>query len=290
VAEFKVRLYQFMPFCLPPWGGERLERRELVEKPSGWVIALQVGQLWMASRYEQRVNEEMQSEVRQAPAAVFWVVAPRPYDNRSGNEPRSVISDIAVPRNFGCYALKEFHLESRVPAWVRSLLPAEALVVVEESWNAYPHLISVVTSKYLSNQRFKIVVQSTFVDGDGESPNALAAPRDMLERREVIAVDVARVATTCQQHFYGADADPRLMEPSRLSGRGPFEEGGVAVWRAGGTLRYECDYVMHDECGALAYGALLMYLSCWPGRRLRRPCEHRIQGRKHPAELRVRPP
>jgi hypothetical protein len=50
-------------------------------------------------------------------------------------------------------------LESRVPAWVRSLLPKEALVVVEESGNAYPHLISVVTSKFLSNQRFKIVVQ-----------------------------------------------------------------------------------------------------------------------------------
>ena len=50
--------------------------------------------------------------------------------------------------------------------------------------------------------------------------HAQAAPGDVLERRETVAVDIARVASTCAQHFYSADADPRLMQVC----------GGLVCW------------------------------------------------------------
>ena len=65
--------------------------------------------------------------------------------------------------------------------------------------------------------------------------HAQAAPGDVLERRETVAVDIARVASTCAQHFYSADADPRLMQVCWVA---------TAVWYAGypATWLQECRY------------------------------------------------
>jgi hypothetical protein len=233
------------------------------------------GQFWMSRNYERKVNADMASELEprsgngsaagsgtRPPAAVFWRIPDRPYDNRGGGMPPSTVSDVETPRNAGQHSLKEFHLASRVPAWLKALLPAEALIIQEESWNAYPHLFSVVTSKYLDPRRFKIVVQSTFLDDDGGSANALNAPGAVTRARRVERLDICRVDEH-PEHFYDEESDPRL-KGSAKAGRGPWARGL-------GWTKEECSPggASHPVCCAYKMVSVRFdYLSAWIAERV----------------------
>jgi hypothetical protein len=62
-----------------------------------------------------------------------------PYDNTDGHLGVSEITGTTVPRNKGQYTLKRYHFKSKVPGIVTHLAPSNALFLIEEAWNAYPH-------------------------------------------------------------------------------------------------------------------------------------------------------
>ncbi|KJH44552.1 phosphatidylinositol transfer protein [Dictyocaulus viviparus] len=43
------------------------------------------------------------------------------------------------PGGAGQYTFKIYHIGSKIPMWIRSVLPSSALEVHEEAWNAYPY-------------------------------------------------------------------------------------------------------------------------------------------------------
>lgn len=47
--------------------------------------------------------------------------------------------------NKGQYTYKIYHLSSKVPGWVRWVVPKGALEIHEEAWNAYPYCRTVIT-------------------------------------------------------------------------------------------------------------------------------------------------
>ena len=47
----------------------------------------------------------------------------------------------------GRYTKKVYHLESRVPGWVKLLAPSSALKLDEESWDAFPSCKTVIINK-----------------------------------------------------------------------------------------------------------------------------------------------
>nr|CDJ87639.1 Phosphatidylinositol transfer protein domain containing protein [Haemonchus contortus] len=43
------------------------------------------------------------------------------------------------PGGSGQYTFKIYHIGSKIPLWIRSVLPTSALEAHEEAWNAYPY-------------------------------------------------------------------------------------------------------------------------------------------------------
>jgi len=47
--------------------------------------------------------------------------------------------------NSGQYTYKIYHLQSKVPAYIRLLAPKGSLEIHEEAWNAYPYCRTIIT-------------------------------------------------------------------------------------------------------------------------------------------------
>lgn len=77
---------------------------------------------------------------------------------------KSKISGITIPNTKGQYTLKHYHFASRIPAFLSAICPRDSMVLVEEAWNAYPHCLTILTSAYLSKDKFFISVESVHVD------------------------------------------------------------------------------------------------------------------------------
>ena len=106
------------------------------------------GQLYMVAK--------VSVEVSAGDEGIEWVKN-EPYDNEDGHMGVSAVSGTVVPKNKGQYTLKRYLLRSKLPSIVTHMVPANALFLVEEAWNAYPHCKTVLVNGYLDTLKFKIV-------------------------------------------------------------------------------------------------------------------------------------
>ncbi|CAO3622372.1 unnamed protein product [Mucor hiemalis] len=121
----------------------------------------------------------------------------------------------------GQYTYKIFRLASRVPAIVRAILPAGALDLYEEAWNAYPYCKTVLKNGYMKDS-FSIVYETLHVNGSrGEMENALNISKEDLKKRNVIIIDVAH--DKIPSGDYKKEEDPKLYH-SEKTGRGPLTD------------------------------------------------------------------
>lgn len=95
------------------------------------------------------------------------------------------------------------------------------MVLMEESWNAYPHCLTVVTNGYLDRNKFCIVLETMHAADRGQQENAVGATPEELKQRKVELLDVARPLPQAQ---YVPKDDPAQIR-SEKTGRGPFEPG-----------------------------------------------------------------
>ena len=141
----------------------------------------QVGQLHMVME---------QSKANSGGGEGVEVLKNESYDNSDGSHGVSERSSTRVPRNKGQFTLKKLLIASKVPGWLSSLFAAEAMVLWEESWNAYPDCRTVLTSAYVSNETFKIDCRSFHAAGPPTLENALGLSEEELKQREVITLDI----------------------------------------------------------------------------------------------------
>jgi hypothetical protein len=106
-----------------------------------------------------------------------------PYDNTDGHWGVSKITGITVPRTKGQYTLKRsgyfklrkrqgsivaatflcrlssrrYHIKSKFPSVVVAMMPENAMFLIEECWNAYPHIRTVLVNAYFAVDKFHIV-------------------------------------------------------------------------------------------------------------------------------------
>ncbi|KAI8872741.1 phosphatidylinositol transfer protein [Ramicandelaber brevisporus] len=120
----------------------------------------------------------------------------------------------------GQYTCKIYHLESKVPAILRAILPASAMILKEEAWNAYPHCLTILTSKYMGD-KFKLITESQYVANDrGNLENALNLDKDTLKKRVIDKMDIANENVDAKD--YKAAEDPKLFQSKKDSQRGPL--------------------------------------------------------------------
>ena len=120
---------------------------------------------------------------------IEWLSS-EPYSNLDGSAPPSRFSGTAVPANAGQYTLKRYHMASKLPKIVAHLVPANALFLIEEAWNAYPHCKTILTSGYLDAARFSISIESMHLEGPPTEENALRLSEAELKARSIEYIDI----------------------------------------------------------------------------------------------------
>ena len=149
------------------------------------------------------------------------VLKNEPFDNTSGQLGEiSEISGRPIPKIKGQYTLKEYRLASRFPAFARAMLPAKALVLIEEAFNGYPTCQTTLTNGYISNNKFFISIRTSFQAGNCNIENALNLNEQELKARTIINLDLSQ--QNKEGEDYQTSTDPSLFH-SKTTGRGPLQ-------------------------------------------------------------------
>ncbi|KAI6172488.1 Phosphatidylinositol transfer protein alpha isoform [Aphelenchoides besseyi] len=115
----------------------------------------------------------------------------------------------------GMYTYKIYRVRSKVPWFFRKMLPEVAMVLVEESWNAFPYCKTV-----LSNPGYM----------------ALGLNEEKLRQREVVFLDILDPAPLKPTDLT-PETDPSVFVSTKTN-RGPLQSG----WNSGGTTEIMCCY------------------------------------------------
>eukprot|EP01104_Vermistella_antarctica_P005038 TRINITY_DN15448_c0_g1_i1.p1 TRINITY_DN15448_c0_g1~~TRINITY_DN15448_c0_g1_i1.p1 ORF type:complete len:301 (+),score=92.22 TRINITY_DN15448_c0_g1_i1:60-905(+) len=149
------------------------------------------------------------------------VLKNEPFDNIDGHMKAAEISKVDVPKVKGQYTLKKYHLQSRIPAWIRAMVPTDAMFLYEEAWNAYPVCKTVLTNGYLAIEKFSIVIETWHTNENGQEENVGKLDGKKLKQRKVVNIDIAEPVPTDE---YVEEQDPQKFT-SKKTGRGPIQPG-----------------------------------------------------------------
>eukprot|EP00095_Tigriopus_kingsejongensis_P001621 snap_masked-scaffold289_size220122-processed-gene-1.14 protein:Tk01621 transcript:snap_masked-scaffold289_size220122-processed-gene-1.14-mRNA-1 annotation:"phosphatidylinositol transfer protein alpha isoform" len=120
--------------------------------------------------------------------------------------------------NEGQYTKKIYHLESKVPAFVRVLSPKGALKLEEEAWNAHPNFCkTVITNPGYMKEKFTLKIETYSADDDrGDSENVHELTPEQLAIRKVVKIDIGN------DPLPNGEIDDPGQFTSEKSGRGPL--------------------------------------------------------------------
>jgi len=121
----------------------------------------------------------------------------------------------------GQYTEKRIHISSKLPAWLRSMVP-KIFYVTEKAWNYYPFTITEYSCSFIP--RFSVHILTRYENNNGSTENCLDVSKEVLDSRVVDFVDIA--LDQCAPHHYKEEED-LLVFRSAKTGRGPLCEG----WR-----------------------------------------------------------
>ncbi|CAD6185676.1 unnamed protein product [Caenorhabditis auriculariae] len=126
------------------------------------------------------------------------------------------------PGGTGQYTFKIYHIGSKIPAWIRTVLPTNALEAHEEAWNAYP----VTKTRYSTPMmdRFSLEVETLYYNDHGNQDNVFNLSDQELKQRIVDYMDF--VKDPISSHDYCLEEDPKLYRSQKTS-RGPLGDDWV---------------------------------------------------------------
>ncbi|KAF0716191.1 Aste57867_2978 [Aphanomyces stellatus] len=200
-------------------------------------------------------------------ADTVQVLKNEPYDNRGGQLGElSSISQQPIPRTHGQYTVKLYSL-GNVPAILRAFLPQGSLTLVEETWSAFPHSTSYLTSTFFAKSKFVVTCDSVHLPGYCAHENALSLTKDELKQRTVDVIHVHRPHPRPHRRL-----DP-LQDPATYvctkTGRGPLQEGwettqtpAMTVYKVmrirfdSALLRHKMEDTIRDELHTELYVAM----------------------------------
>ncbi|KAI6219641.1 Phosphatidylinositol transfer protein alpha isoform [Aphelenchoides besseyi] len=137
----------------------------------------------------------------------------------------------------GMYTYKIYRVRSKVPWFFRKMLPEAAMVLVEESWNAFPYCKTVLSNPGYMKDNFYIILETVHVANDnGQLDNALGLDEEKLRQREVVFLDILDPAPLKPTDLC-AETDPAVFVSAKTN-RGPLQSG----WNSGGTTDIMCCY------------------------------------------------
>ena len=164
-------------------------------------------------------------------AAQLWSVAEASKDETGGGEGIEVVNNEPLEEDGRTvqYTKKIYHFRSRVPLFLRMLAPAGSLEFLEEAWNAYPHIKTVVTNPSYMKDGFELRIESMHLPDLGESENVHNLPEKEWKNTEVIKIDIANDYVSSGD--YKAEFDPSKFRSIKAN-RGPFGPHWIDQLRA----------------------------------------------------------
>ncbi|XP_053210293.1 phosphatidylinositol transfer protein alpha isoform-like isoform X2 [Panonychus citri] len=124
----------------------------------------------------------------------------------------------------GQYTFKIYHLQSKVPSFVKYLAPKGSLAIHEEAWNAYPYCKTILTNPSYMKDGFHITIESLHLPDDGKQENVHQLAPNKLKNREVQIIDIANDPVSAKD--YKESEDPTKFK-SIKTGRGPLAKDWV---------------------------------------------------------------
>ncbi|XP_030633214.1 phosphatidylinositol transfer protein, alpha a [Chanos chanos] len=136
----------------------------------------------------------------------------------------------------GQYTHKIYHLQSKVPGFVRVLAPAGALSVHEKAWNAYPYCRTVLTNEYMKDN-FMVMIETWHKPDLGDQENVHGLDPEQWKKVEVVHIDIAD-RSQIDAKDYKQDEDPAIFK-SEKTGRGPLGPG----WKKELPKKTDCPHM-----------------------------------------------
>lgn len=137
---------------------------------------------------------------------------------------RPAESQLATASKRGHYTKKNYYMASKLPWYVRKVLPTDLATIHESSWNMYPTVKTVLTNDYFKGQfRLSIDTVTRAVPESGQcEENVHQLSEEQLAKRDVIVVDIAEPEGS--ESGRSAEEEPAQFRSTR-TGRGPLQPG-----------------------------------------------------------------
>jgi len=121
----------------------------------------------------------------------------------------------------GQYTYKLYKIASKLPWFVSKILPKEALILHEKSWNMYPVIKTHLKNEYLKEKfHIKIDTVTKVCIGGKIDENVHNLSSEQLARREIVVINIAEPVTAAE---YVESEDPSKFV-SQKTGRGALKD------------------------------------------------------------------
>jgi len=136
----------------------------------------------------------------------------------------------------GQYTHKLYHLESKVPYFIRMFAPEGSFILEEEAWNAYPYCKTVITNPGYMKDNMKIELKTWHRKGAGLENNVHQL--DNWKSVEVVEIDIANDKVSSSD--YRKETDPKLYNHEE-SGRKSLGENWLQA------IQQECKIIQEQR-------------------------------------------
>uniref|UniRef100_A0A0N4ZNB4 DDHD domain-containing protein n=1 Tax=Parastrongyloides trichosuri TaxID=131310 RepID=A0A0N4ZNB4_PARTI len=136
----------------------------------------------------------------------------------------------------GQYTYKIYHVESKIPSWIRAILPIPKFPAIEEAWNAYPLTKTKYSCPFVD--RLSVEVETHYFNDPGDQENVFNLSKEDLKNRIVDVMDF--VNDPIGSHDYLVEEDPVIYR-SKKTGRGPLSKTWIQDYIKNG-LPIMCAY------------------------------------------------
>jgi len=113
--------------------------------------------------------------------------------------------------NSGQYTHKIYHLQSKTPALLRKVAPRGSLAIHERAWNAYPYCKTELTNPDYMGENFFATIETLHLNDRGTSDNVHGLSPEVLAKREVVHIDIARDNEFLSHHDVKPETSPSLF-------------------------------------------------------------------------------
>ncbi|XP_042504199.1 phosphatidylinositol transfer protein 1-like [Macadamia integrifolia] len=158
--------------------------------------------------------------------AQTYMVMKMQQQDTTGNEGVEILENKSFEDDVfgkGQYTSKLYRLQSKVPTWLSAIVPADALLLQEGAWDAYPRCKTVIKCPYYP--KFLLTIETIHMADNGNSENVHGLSKELLKARKVETIDIASTARDYWSNFVGPSNINLSEFRSSRTARGPLSEG-----------------------------------------------------------------